>query len=137
MKQKKSGFTLIELLVVSTIIVVLAVIGMVSFTQAAKGARDGKRKADMETIRQGLTLYKQQNATYPAAYSSLAGTYLSEPIPVDPGSYTYTYYGGGTTFCVCAQMENGKGNTLALPSNSSCSGLGGTTTGSYQCAKNL
>lgn len=120
-----SGFTLIELLVVTTIIIVLATIGLVSFTAAGKTARDGKRKADIETVRQALVLYRQQHTStgYPTVnYSTLVGTsyltnpsdsYLSQPTPTDPGTYAYTYTSTtGTTFCLCAQMENTtKGNS--------------------------
>ncbi len=138
-KNNKSGFTLIELLVVSTIIVVLATIGLVSFTNAGKSARDGKRKADVETIRQALTLYKQQNTSYPSGsidtvLDQLKGSYVSEPVPQDPKTSNppYTYSGGGTTFCVCATMESGRGNT-----NSLCPGISNITNGTHYCAKNL
>lgn len=137
---KKSGFTLIELLVVSTIIMILATLGMVSYTSASRSARDGKRKSDMETIRQALTLYKQQFGTYPTSNVTstlVSNGYLSEPAPADPGSYTYSFQMSTTAFCVCGQMEGGKGNTATLPSSSACTGIGGTTTGNYYCAKNL
>jgi prepilin-type N-terminal cleavage/methylation domain-containing protein len=137
-QQKRSGFTLIELLVVSTIIVVLGMIGMASFANASKGARDGKRKSDMETIRQAAILYKQQYGSYPASIGTMEGSYLSQPIPADPGSYTYSYWTNSSSlFCTCAQMESGKGNTGSNPGDYNCSGVGGTTTGDYYCAKNL
>ena len=117
---KKRGFTIIELLVVSTIIAILAAIGMVSFSAAGRSARDGKRKSDMETVRQALTLYRQQNTGYPIGSSftnmvsalSTAG-YISQPLPVDPQTtnpYQYWYSSAGTTFCVCGKVENNVGN---------------------------
>lgn len=65
--RKKNGFTLIELLVVATIIVVLSAIGLVSFTNAGKSARNSKRKSDLETVRQALVLYKSDTGAYPIA----------------------------------------------------------------------
>ncbi|MCL4208570.1 hypothetical protein KJZ63_02975, partial [Patescibacteria group bacterium] len=52
------GFTMIELLVVTTIIIILTSIGLVSYTSANRSARNGKRKADMEMVRQALVLYR-------------------------------------------------------------------------------
>src|SRR3972149_1590727 len=49
---RQLGFTLIEILVVATIIIVLSTIGMASYQQAGVRARNGKRRADMETVRQ-------------------------------------------------------------------------------------
>ncbi|NCS87105.1 MAG: prepilin-type N-terminal cleavage/methylation domain-containing protein, partial [Candidatus Pacebacteria bacterium] len=65
-KNKKKGFTLIELLVVATIITILSAIGLVSFVNAGKGARDAKRKADLETVRQALVLRRSDLGNYPS-----------------------------------------------------------------------
>ena len=122
--KKKSGFTLIELLVVATIIIVLAAIGLVSFSNAGKSARNSKRKSDLETVRQALVLYKSDNGEYPSRnYSAmivtLANGYISSPTPLDPkngdggcgldgSSETlcgYTYSGTATTFTLTAPLE--------------------------------
>lgn len=82
--RKKNGFTLIELLVVATIIVVLSAIGLVSFTNAGKSARNSKRKSDLETVRQALVLYKSDTGSYPIAtiesYSNVAGVVIESVI---------------------------------------------------------
>lgn len=93
-RQNQKGFTLIELLVVATIIVVLSAIGLVSFSSAGKSARNSKRKADLETVRQALVLYKSDNGEYPngvtgSNYATMiatlsSGNYISDPTPVDP-----------------------------------------------------
>lgn len=122
---KKSGFTLIELLVVMTIIVLISVVGILNFREASKSARDGRRKVDLETVRQALVLYKAQNGVYPTTgvigvnngnYNTIAGIlststskYLSNPVPVDPlndATYNYAYGGSITSFCLCVQVEN-------------------------------
>jgi type II secretory pathway pseudopilin PulG len=98
---RTSAFTMIELLVAATIIIVLTTLALVSFNQANISVRNGKRKADLDTMRQALLLYKQDNGYYavgssvsfPALVSVLYGAeYLSEATLQDPknsGSYVY------------------------------------------------
>lgn len=142
MYTKKSGFTIIELLVVTTIIAVLAVGAFISFSTAGKSARDGRRKSDLETVRQALVLYKAENSNYIAnagydagGYTTVAGTltvsgFLSNPAPSDPKStYSYTYGGTLSTFCVCAQVENSNNGNA---SGTNCSG----SSGNYYCVRN-
>ncbi len=142
-KKETAGFSLIELLVVTTIIIVLSAVGLVTFTTAGKNARDGKRKSDIEAVRQSLVLYRSDNASYPTTsdYSTIVANplitegYLSAPAPLDPKNdatyfYQYAATGGGTGFCVCARVESaGEGNS----SNASCNFVAGSD---YYCAKN-
>jgi len=60
-----TGFTLIEILVVTTIIAILAAIGIVSYSQTNKNARDKKRQADIEQIRSALEMYRADEGVYP------------------------------------------------------------------------
>lgn len=91
MKQK--GFTFIEILVVTTIIGILATIGLTSYQIANKKARDGKRKADLEQIRSALEMCKADNGNYPLTGSLSScgigtnidcGNIYLQPIPCDP-----------------------------------------------------
>jgi prepilin-type N-terminal cleavage/methylation domain-containing protein len=108
------GFTLIELLVVVAIIVLLTTIGVVSYAQTNKKARDGKRKADLEQIRSALVLYRTDNGDYPAdidwddmapIQSYISGVTISDPLPEPHTQYTYAVGGGGSTFQICATLE--------------------------------
>lgn len=102
----KLGFTLIELLVVSTIIILLTMIGLVSYTKVSQSSRNAKRKADLETVRQALVLYKNDEGCYPiGVYDVITPTlngagYLSSPTPQDPKfptrEYTYAAIGAGS-----------------------------------------
>ncbi len=65
--QKKTGFTLIELLISISIIAILSVIGMVSYTNFLKGARDNKRQADLKFIQSALEEYHSDLLVYPTA----------------------------------------------------------------------
>lgn len=131
-----SGFTLIELLVVISIIAVLSVMGLVSYQNATRTARDGRRKGDLSQTRAALELYRTQFNNYPptSTFSTLASTlktaqYLSDPLPADPKGPTYTQYNftsTGVTYCMCALLEaNGSGNS----SNNGCNG----NAGNYYC----
>lgn len=112
-KITQRGFTMIELLVVSTIIIVVTAIGLVSYTQVNQSARNGKRKADLENLRQSLVIYRTDIGTYPntssfatmlssiASYTS--GTGFTDPKNVSP--YVYTYTSNGSTFTLCGTLE--------------------------------
>jgi general secretion pathway protein G len=111
---RRSGFTIIELLVVVAIIALLTTIGLISFNQTNKRARDGKRKADLEQVRSALVLYRTDNGAYPSSitWSSMAPiqTYISatsvkDPLPSPYAQYTYTSASPYTTFTLCATLE--------------------------------
>jgi len=82
--KKNRAFTLIEVLVVATIIGVLVTVAAVSFANSQKRARDARRKADLETVRQALVLYRQDHGSYgdvgsgPGGFSSVVG-FLADP----------------------------------------------------------
>lgn len=105
----KKAFTLIELLVVIAIIGILLALGTSSFITAQKQARDSKRKADMEQIRQALETYRSETGSYPVAASGLptglTPDYIST-LPVDPKSRNYVYTrNSATTYTLCGAME--------------------------------
>lgn len=119
----KKGFTLIELLVVATIMVLLASVASIAYSQFGKQSRDAKRKADLEQVRAALEMYRSNNDAYPA--SIVFGSSLCEPggcatgiymqsLPTDPRSpYTYYYTGTATDYTIGAYLETG-GNNCAV-----------------------
>ncbi|MBU1088401.1 type II secretion system GspH family protein [Patescibacteria group bacterium] len=112
-KNLKNGFSLIELIVAMTIVMVVTMVGVVSYQGANRKARDGKRKADLEKIRVALEIYRQENDYYPeTADSDLVPDYL-QGWPDDPRNNSYYYLRGvGTlySYAIYAQME-GTGET--------------------------
>lgn len=105
---RRSGFTLIELLVVISIIAVLAVIGMAVFTGVQKGARDAKRRGDIQAISRALEIYYATNGHYPIvsggwgavscdsswdAFASLLAPYM-QSLPRDPINDCSSWTGG-------------------------------------------
>ncbi|MBI2314656.1 type II secretion system protein [Candidatus Daviesbacteria bacterium] len=118
-----SGFTLIELMVVITIIAFLSVIGIVSFTNAQKQARDGRRRADVESI---ATALESNRSALSGTYKNpvTASMFANNSVPTDPSSssfYTYkvTYSVASATnvandrFVVCGKLEIKNGNSTS------------------------
>ena len=73
-----------------SIIAILAAIGLSSYAFSQKRARDARRKADLESVRSALEIYRADNPAtgYPTAnYNGLSGfltpNYVSA-MPVDP-----------------------------------------------------
>lgn len=107
--KKRSGFTMIELLVVATVMILLTMIGLVSYQTAMRKARNGKRHADLEMVRSALVLYRQDYAGYPTGNFDQVlttlknGEYISNDTITDPkndASYKYNYTGGTcATYC--------------------------------------
>jgi len=129
---RRFGFTLIELLVSVTMIAVLTVIGVVSYSSVNKRSRDVKRRSDLEQIRSALEMYRSDYGYYPSVgapdwtSADSLDTHVSFPqlglvsvympaIPEDPQreSRSYTYYYIATSqsgddyygYCVCTNLE--------------------------------
>lgn len=123
MPKTAKGFTLIELLVVISIIGIILALSIFGLQGARESSRDARRKADLELIRSGIELYKSDCNGYPTTLSSpLVGddsttacssgnTYI-QTVPTDPASpsRTYRYSSGGTTYEICASLEQGSGS---------------------------
>ncbi len=134
------GFTLIELLVVISIIGILVAVSIFGLSGAREASRDAKRKSDLELIRSGLEIYKADCNNYPNSITfggSLVGdnspsscaasnTYIAG-IPSDPLNPTrvYLYSSNGSTYSICASMEQGSGSQ-------SCGGTNCGTTCNYK-----
>ena len=123
MNQSRRGFTLIEIMVSVSIMVILTIIGVVSYSQINKRSRDVKRKGDIEQIRSALEMYRSDDVGYPAGnypnwgiasdyLGILVGTYIPA-IPTDPQQSSWNYYYIATNmddnkyygYCVCGMLE--------------------------------
>lgn len=123
-----AGFTLIELLVVISIIGILIGLSIVGLQAARAGARDARRKSDLEQIRSSIEIYKADCGVYPAslpaAGTPLTGilascsppgsTYISAmPGDPTPASRNYAYNRLTTsTYTLCASLEQGSAGTV-------------------------
>ena len=100
----KKSFTLIEILVVVTIIGLLTLTAVVTYS------------VFLEQIRASLEMYRSNNDTYPVG--SVYATTLSvlttpvtyiQSLPTDPKSSSYSYYytGSASDYTIAAYLENG------------------------------
>lgn len=131
-KYSTSGFTLIELLVVISIIAILISLSIFGLQGARESSRDARRKADLELIRSGLELYKSDCNTYPDNLNdpvqgtgsppacATTNTYIQD-VPTDPASPSrvYLYSTAGTTYELCASLEQGEG-TVTCGGSADC-----------------
>jgi len=113
---ESKGFTLVELLIVISIIAILSVVGIVVFSNVQKGARDSRRKGDVESIAKAYEVGYNNTGAYQALTAS---SFASNSIPQDPskGDYFNIRDIGNQGFKVCASLENSPAqfcNTPAL-----------------------
>ncbi len=59
-----TGFSLIELMVAMTIVAILATIGIIMFSGAQIGAKDAKRKGDLNDIKKAMYLFQANANTF-------------------------------------------------------------------------
>jgi prepilin-type N-terminal cleavage/methylation domain-containing protein len=109
MKNKRKGFSFIELIVVVTIIAVLSVAGVISYSAANKKSRDSRRISDLEKMRMALEMVRQVGVTYPTTIGVLAPDYM-QTVPTDPKSdgsaYLYQQLNSGYGYQLTASMED-------------------------------
>ena len=123
---RKKGFTLVELIVVVTIMMVITVIGTVSFSGINKRSRDSRRMSDLEKIAIAMEIYKQENGTYPTVSSDMPSGLVSDYIdalPTDPKDYAYYYTRTDYTYYLYSHMED-VGSTTGSYENNCPSGTG-------------
>ena len=120
------GFTLIELLVVITIVGILIGLSVFGLQGSRESSRDARRKADLELVRSGIEIYKSDCLNYTIAPyttnwpASLVGdgsptacavtnVYLTPPSDPSSPNRNYYYTSDGTTYTLCASLEQGSG----------------------------
>lgn len=65
----RKGFTLVEILMTTTIIGLLSVAGMTSYSLVRSKARDARRVSDVRTLYNAIELYFEQHGSYPSSPS--------------------------------------------------------------------
>src|SRR3972149_8054048 len=86
-------FTLIELMVTISIIAILAIVVLASFTQIRKSSRDAQRKSDLQSVAEALQRFYNDNASFPLSGSGNISYYLGNCTSV--GSLVNAKWGSG------------------------------------------
>ncbi len=130
--QNERGFTLLELLLVISMLAILAVVGVVTYSGLNKNSKDTKRKQDVESI---AKLYESKFDPVKGKYFGLdpAGKDFSSgifPTPPEGGSYSNLIPSAGSApyFNVCAALEDHPLRTCNL-SRPSCFCIASTQSG--------
>lgn len=114
-KKNNQGFSLIELIVVSTLLILVAGIGVIGLRQGVVFTRDARRERDMTEVQKALELYYETYRTYPSATSmtqllnnSNFQDYMQSRSVVDPlntGVYRYTVNSSANNYSICYYKE--------------------------------
>ena len=79
-----TGFTLIEVLIVVTLIVVLAGIGLATYTTSITRSKEAVLKEDLFRMRDAIDQYYADKGHYPADLPSLVTDGYMRTVPKDP-----------------------------------------------------
>lgn len=115
--QNKFGFSLIELLVVISIIAVLSAVLTANYMGMRERARDAQKIQDLNSIKNALRLYYNDNQTYPIVSNiclnclnsnSKVVEYMPSITSLDIG-YSYVSVDNGDGFLLKVGLESGAG----------------------------
>ena len=82
--QRQRGFTLIELLIVVTLIVVLAGIGLSTYSTSVNRAKEAVLRENLFHLRNSIDQFYADKGTYPPDLTSLVTEGYMRQIPRDP-----------------------------------------------------
>ena len=102
------GFTLIEVLIVVTLIVVLASVGMATYQNSVRRAREAVLREDLFRMRDAIDQYYADKNKYPQSLQDLVSSGYLREVPKDPMTDS-----ADTWTTVPAEME--AGNPTAEP----------------------
>jgi len=104
------GFSLIELLVVISIIGVLTTVLMMNFVGSRERARDAQKIQNLNSIKNALRMYYNDNQGYPTSVSSIVGTSGYIASLGDTGSILFVYTSTTDGFVLKIGLEVGAGD---------------------------
>ena len=82
--RRAGGFTLIELMIVMTLIVILASIGLTTYTNGVTRSKEAVLKENLFRLRDSIDQYYADKNNYPETLSSLVLEKYIRTVPVDP-----------------------------------------------------
>lgn len=106
--KKNKGFSLIELLVVISIIGVLTTVLVMNFVGTRERARDAQKIQNLNSLKNSLRMYYNDNQSYPQYLSGLGTSYVASL--GDTTGIDYTQVDNGNGFRITILLEVGAGN---------------------------
>ena len=82
--KSQRGFTLIELLIVVTLVIVLAGIGLSTYSTSVNRAKEAVLRENLRMVRGSIDQFYADKGTYPPELSSLVSEGYLRQIPKDP-----------------------------------------------------
>src|SRR5687768_326990 len=82
--KSSSGFTLIEVLIVVTLVVILASVGLATYTNSTQRAREAVLKEDLFRMRDAIDQYYADKNKYPQSLQDLVSDGYLREVPKDP-----------------------------------------------------
>ena len=82
--RKRNGFTLIELLIVMTLMAILATVGLATYANSVRRAREATLKEDLFRLRDAIDQYYADKNKYPSSLGDLVSDGYLRDIPKDP-----------------------------------------------------
>lgn len=82
--RRASGFTLIELMVVMSLIILLASVGLATYTNGVTRSKEAVLKEDLFRMRDAIDQYYADRNKYPASLDSLVSEKYLRALPTDP-----------------------------------------------------
>jgi general secretion pathway protein G len=79
-----AGFTLIEVLIVVVLVIVLASVGLATYTNSVRRAREAVLREDLFRMRDAIDQYYADKNKYPATLQDLVSDGYLRNIPKDP-----------------------------------------------------
>jgi general secretion pathway protein G len=80
----QGGFTLMELLIVITLIMILAGVAMVQYTNSVQSAKEAVLKTDLFRMRDAIDQYYADKGRYPQSLDALVSERYMREVPIDP-----------------------------------------------------
>jgi general secretion pathway protein G len=81
---KRNGFTLIEVLIVVVLVIILASVGLATYTNSVHRSREAVLKEDLFRMRDAIDQYYADKNKYPSTLQDLVGDGYLREIPKDP-----------------------------------------------------
>jgi general secretion pathway protein G len=87
---RQAGFTMVELLVVTTILMILAGLGLVQYRNSVTRAKEAVLKEDLFRMRDAIDQFYADRAQYPSSLDELVSAGYLRALPVDPFTQSKT-----------------------------------------------